>query len=378
MGRFGKRDDLIVHEQEPFNAESSLAALAEGPLTATDAFYVRGHGVVPEVDPAAWRLRVHGLVARELELSLRTLREALPERTVTATLQCAGNRRAGLIAVRDIPGEAPWGAGATGTATWTGVALGDVLALAGPLADAAHVGFVGADLSTEAEPAQPFAGSIPFDKACRPEVLLAWEMNGEPLAPVHGAPLRVMVPGYLGARSVKWLERIEVRSAPWKGYFQDVAYRLLPEDGTPGPGAGIPLGIVALNADVLAPADGATVAAGPVEVRGYAFAGGERCIARVDVSLDAGATWLQAQLLDDLGLWAWRQWRTTVHLGPGEHEIVVRAWDSSAATQPEDEAALWNPKGYVNNARPRVRVRAAAEEASRPMEGIRPSLGRVT
>jgi sulfite oxidase len=220
------------------------------------------------------------------------------------------------------------------------------------------VGFEGADVSPEATPPQRFGGSIPLDKACRPEVLLAWGMNGGPLPPVHGAPLRAVVPGYIGARSVKWLERIEVRAAPWPGYYQHVAYRLLPEDGTPGPGAGMPLGLVALNADVLSPADGATVAAGAVEVRGYAFAGGERHVARVDVSLDGGATWSQAELLDDLGRWAWRHWRTTVDLAPGEHEIVVRAWDSSAATQPEDEAALWNPKGYVNNARPRVRVRA--------------------
>ena len=358
MSRYGKRADLIVHEQEPFNAETPRASLAEGPLTATDAFYVRGHGAVPQIDPTAWRLRVRGLVERELDLSLTTLREAFRERTETATLQCAGNRRAGLIAVRDIPGEAPWGPGATGTATWTGVALADVLALAGPLRDAAHVGFEGADLSAEAEPAERFGGSIPLDKACRPEVLLAWAMNGEPLPPVHGAPLRVVVPGYIGARSVKWLERIDLRSSPWEGYFQHVVYRLLPEHGTAAPGAGMPLGLVALNADVLSPADGATVAAGPVEIRGYAFAGGERHVARVDVSLDGGLRWSQAELLDDLGRWAWRQWQITLQLPPGEHEIMVRAWDSSAATQPEDEAALWNPKGYVNNARPRVRIRA--------------------
>jgi sulfite oxidase len=358
VGRYGKRADLVVHEEEPFNAETGLAALAEGPLTATDAFYVRGHGAVPEIDAAAWRLHVHGEVERELDLSLETLREAFREREVAATLQCAGNRRAGLIAIRDIPGEAPWGPGATGTATWTGVALADVLALAGPLAEAAHVGFEGADVSSEAKPAQRFGGSIPLDKACRHEVLLAWAMNGEPLQPVHGAPLRVVVPGYIGARSVKWLERIEVRSRPWRGYFQHDVYRLVPEDGTPGPGVGVPLGLVALNAEVLSPADGDTVAAGPVEVRGYAFAGGERYVARVDVSLDGGATWAQAELLDDLGPWAWRHWRTTVDLAPGAHEILVRAWDSSAATQPEDEAALWNPKGYVNNARPRVTVRA--------------------
>ena len=359
MSRYGKRAELIVHEQEPFNAETGLSALAEGPVTATDAFYVRGHGAVPEIDPGAWRLHVLGVVERELRLSLATLREAFREREVTATLQCAGNRRKGLVAIRDIPGEAPWGPGATGTATWTGVALSDVLAAAGPLRAATDVGFDGADLCPEAKPPQRFAGSIPIDKACRREVLLAWAMNGAPLPPVHGAPLRVVVPGYIGARSVKWLERVEVRSQPTRGYFQHVAYRLLPEDGSPGPGAGMPLGLVALNSDVLSPADGETVVAGTVEVRGYAFAGGERHVARVDVSLDGGATWVQAELLDDLGPWAWRHWRLTVELAPGPHEIVVRAWDSSAATQPEDEAALWNPKGYVNNARPRIRLHAA-------------------
>ena len=231
---FGKRD-VIVHGTDPFNAETEPAALAEGAITATDAFYVRNHGAVPEA-AGEWRLRVDGAVERPLDLSLATLREALPEYTVTATLQCAGNRRAGLIAIRDIPGEAPWGPGATGTATWTGARLADVLALARPSGEAVHVGFEGADLSPEAKPPQRFGGSIPLDKARRPEVLLAWAMNGEPLQPVHGAPLRVVVPGYIGARSVKWLDRIELRRTPWKGYFQEVVYRLLPEDGAPGPG----------------------------------------------------------------------------------------------------------------------------------------------
>jgi sulfite oxidase len=356
MTRFDKRDELIVHEQEPFNAETDRGSLVSS-VTATDAFYVRGHGPVPELDPDAWRLRVEGLVQRQLSLSLETLQEAFVQRTLTATLQCAGNRRAGLIAVRDIPGEAPWGPGATGTATWTGVALADVLALAGPLQEAADVGFEGADLSAEATPAQLFGGSIPLDKASRPEVLLAWAMNGRPLPTVHGAPVRVVVPGYIGARSVKWLTRIELRREPWPGYFQDVVYRLLAPEQTAGPGVGMSLGLVALNSDVLVPDNGAEVPAGEVEVCGYAFAGGDRHVARVDVSTDNGQSWREAELLDDLGRWAWRHWRITLDLTAGEHEILVRAWDSSAATQPEDEAGLWNPKGYVNNARPRITVR---------------------
>src|SRR4051795_10168920 len=181
MARYGKRADLIVHEDEPFNAETGLAALAEASVTATDAFYVRGHGAVPEIDPDAWRLGVGGMVERELSLSLTTLRQVFREHEVTATLQCAGNRRAGLVAIRDIPGEAPWGPGATGTATWMGIALADVLALAGVLPDATHVGFVGADVCGPMKPPERFAGSIPLDKACRSEVLLAWGMNGESL-----------------------------------------------------------------------------------------------------------------------------------------------------------------------------------------------------
>lgn len=188
---------MVVHESRPFNAESGLAALTEV-LTPTDAFYVRGLGEVPEVDPDAWRLRIHGAVERELELSLSTLREVFAEREVTATLHCADNRRAGLMAGRDIPGEAPWGPGATGTATWSGVAFADMLALAKPLTGVEHIGFVGADIFTEARPAQRFGGSVPLARAVRPEVILAWTMNGEPLAPVHGTPVRVVVPAYIG------------------------------------------------------------------------------------------------------------------------------------------------------------------------------------
>ena len=267
MVRYGKRDDMIVYEDEPFNAETGTASLLERPVTATDAFYVRNHGAVPERDTATGGCASTAPSSGSCRCRWRPCSEAFRERHVTATLQCAGNRRAGLIAIRDIPGEAPWGPGATGTATWSGVALADVLELAGPRAEAAHVGFVGADMCPEAKPAQLFGGSIPLDKAQRPEVLLAWAMNGEPLPPVHGAPLRVVVPGYIGARSVKWLERIELRSEPWAGYFQRVVYRLLAEDEVPATDRGIALGLIALNSAILSPADGATVTAGPVKVQ---------------------------------------------------------------------------------------------------------------
>ncbi len=250
-----------------------------------------------------------GLVDRSLRLGLDEIRDgSLTPVELVATLQRAGNRRQGLIAERDIPGEASWGPGATGTARWSGVRLAELLELAGVASGARHVAFVGADRSEESEPPQCFGGSIPLSKAASGETMLAFAMNGQPLPTVHGGPLRLVVPGYIGARSVKWLQRIELRRDPWDGYFQEVVYRLLTPDQSPGPGVGVALGEAGLNADVLDPADRATVAAGEVPLSGYAFAGGARGIVRVEFSGDGGQTWRQAELLEDQGRWAWRLW----------------------------------------------------------------------
>jgi sulfite oxidase len=372
-GSFAKRAGTTVHQRQPLNLEPPRAALAEAPLTPLDAFYVRNHGPVPALDPATFRLRVDGLADRPLDLGLDDLRR-FDSRELVATLQCAGNRRAGLMAVRDIPGEAPWGPGATATGRWGGVALADVLAAAEPQAGARHVALIGADVSEEAEPAQRFGASIPLAKASSPEVLLAWALDRRPLPAVHGAPLRAVVPGYVGARSVKWLERIELRTEPWDGYFQSTAYRLLPPDDEPAAGAGLPLGEVAVNADVLVPDDGERVPAGPTTVRGYAFAGGARHVARVDVSADGGRSWCQAELGEDLGPWAWRLWSARLELAPGDNELVVRAWDSAAGVQPESAATVWNPKGYANSAWARVRVEGR-EPPTRPAWSCRPGSG---
>jgi sulfite oxidase len=240
MTAYDKRDDLRVHEHDPFNAEPPRRALAGSPITPLDTFYVRSHGAVCEIDRSRWTMTVGGLVRQELSLAFDDLQgDRFRRAEVVATLQCAGNRRSGLIKVRDIPGEAPWGPGATGTAHWRGVPLGEVLAQAGPLPEATHVAFIGADLSEEATPPQRYGASIPLEKALGEEVLLADEMNGQPLRPVHGAPVRAIVPGYIGARSVKWIQRIEVRREPWDGYFQETSYRLLAPGQEPGPGIGM-------------------------------------------------------------------------------------------------------------------------------------------
>jgi len=206
MGRYGKRADMRVHEYEPFNAEPPLGGLAGHKITPLDAFYVRGHGGVPEIDRSSWRLEVRGLVERPLEIGFDELCDGrLPQREVVATLQCAGNRREGLIEVRAIPGESPWAAGATGTARWRGGRT------RGPAAR--HRGRRRRDARrVRRRPTvrgglarQRYESSIPLSKALADEVLLAVEMNGAPLEAVHGAPVRVVVPGYIGARSVKWL-----------------------------------------------------------------------------------------------------------------------------------------------------------------------------
>jgi len=358
---WGKRADLIIHGDSPLNAEPPRAVLADEAITPLETFYVRNHGPVPVLDPSTWRLRVDGLVERELEFSLDELRSRFARHEIAATLQCAGNRRVGFVSVRDIPGETPWGPGATGTALWSGVRLADLLAAAGLHEKAEHVAFLGADVSEEPQRPQAFGASLPRHKATAEEVMVAWGMNGEPLPAVHGAPVRLVVPGYIAARSVKWLERITAQAEPSDNFFQAETYRLLPAEADPdaiAPGEGVPLGAVAVNADILSPDDGATVAPGPLRVSGYAFAGDDRRIVRVDVSTDGGSSWRQTDLLDQRSAWTWRLWETEVDVSAGTTDIFARAWDSAAAAQPESAASLWNPKGYVNNAWARVSITA--------------------
>jgi sulfite oxidase len=359
MALWGKADGMVVHEREPFNAEPPRGALAEGLITPLESFYSRNHGPIPRLNADGWRLKVDGLVQHPLRLSLAELHERFAEWEVTATLQCAGNRRTGLIEVREIPGEAPWGPGATSTARWSGVCLAEVLAHAGVRPEAAHIAFAAPDVSQIADPPQPYGGSIPLSKALSGEVLLAWAMNGQPLPAVHGAPLRAVVPGWIGARSVKWLERVTAQTEPSGNYFQATAYRLLPSEADPakaGPGDGICLGPVALNCDILRPDGTEVLAPGPTQVTGYAFAGDDRIVARVDVSLDAGHHWIQAELDSPQSPWTWQHWRTTIDLPAGDTTITARAWDSTGASQPESPAPLWNPKGYANNSWAHLRL----------------------
>jgi sulfite oxidase len=364
---FGKHPGLIVHAEHPFNAEPPLALLRNSFVTPGELCYVRNHGDVPAVDAGAYRLSVGGLVDRPRDLSLDDLRESFPKVTVAATLSCAGNRREQLLGVAPIPGELPWRDGAIANAYWAGVALRDVLAAAGVAPEGKHVSFEGLDEADEGGHAVTFGGSIPLAKATRLETILAYEMNGETLPGVHGFPLRVVVPGYIGARSVKWLARITVDAEPSSNYYQARSYRLPPAGSTREEvdwAKAIALGEVSVNSAICRPARDEIVPPGPVRVDGWAIAGAGRLVERVDVSTDGGATWIAADLENEGDLWTWRFWSATLELEPGIWELVARASDSAGNTQPEDPRTTWNLKGYVNNAWHRVRF-AVGERRTR-------------
>lgn len=355
----GKPQDMIVHEDEPYNAEPRPGALAGAHLTPVGLFYSRNHGDIPAVDADDWCLDLEGLVDRPVRFGLRELQERFPVHHTVATLQCAGARRAALMVVRDVPGEAPWGPGATSTARWGGARLRDVLEAAGVQDTASDVCFTAPDVSRIPDTPEAYGSSIPVRKALSDEVLLAWEMNGLPLPRIHGGPVRVVVPGFIGARSVKWVSKIAVRDEPSDSYFQRTAYRLLPVEADPeraGPDEGFALSSIALNSDVLTPEDGSHHPAGPIRLQGYAFAGDDRTVTRVDVSCDGGRSWRQAALEGHRSPWDWTLWHADIEIPVSVTEVTVRAWDTTGASQPEDPAALWNPKGYVNNAWGRIRV----------------------
>ena len=234
---FASKTNLIVHTQHPYNAEPKLHRLRAAMITAQADFYVRSHGDIPQLDLADHRLRVSGRVATQLNLSVPELRQRFAEHTVTAVMQCAGNRRADMQTVRPTSGD-PWAPGAIGNAAWTGIALADVLRAVGADEDAAlHVAFEACDeVEMPNEGRFRYGASIPMTKAMSPEVLLAYAMNGAPLAAEHGFPLRVVVPGFAGVRSPKWLASITVQDAPAANHMQQRDYKLVPPEMTAGYG----------------------------------------------------------------------------------------------------------------------------------------------
>ena len=324
---------MIIREKEPANLEMPFSAL-ESFITPNHEFYVRSHFAMPKIDLARWRLRIEGAVARPLELSHADLGG---RRMITrpVTMECAGNSR---IFLQPKAKGVQWEMGAVGNAEWTGVSLGELLAEAGCAENACEVILEGADSGTIAEPPRPagqvhYSRSLSLGKAGR-DVLLALQMNGEPLTPAHGFPLRAIVPGWYAVASVKWLKRIIITDKPFNGYYQTLDYAVWKREGNQARLTS--LSSIQTKAVIISPAKGETVPANSsVRLRGGAWTGNGE-IRKVDVSADNGKTWHEAKLLGDSKLNAWRlwefNWKTPAQ--SGKATLIARATDSKGGTQP--------------------------------------------
>jgi len=318
-------------------------------VTPTGMHYLLVHYDVPEVNEGEWRLKVGGLVSKSMSLALEEIRKR-PARTVAVTMECAGNGRA-LFAPRRI--SQPWLFEAIGTAEWTGTPLRGLLEEAGVRHEAAEIVFTGLDRGVEGGEVQYYQRSLGVNEAVKEDVLLAYEMNGEPLQPQHGYPLRLLVPGWYGMTSVKWLGRIEAVAEPFRGYQMERVYRY--SQTANGPGEAVTL--IRVRALMIPPGipDFLTrtrlVETGAVALEGKAWAG-RLSVSRVEVSADGGSTWSDAQLGEPVSPYAWRTWTFPWNATPGTHTLCVRATDSEGNVQPLEQQ--WNFGGYGNNSVQRV------------------------
>ena len=318
-------------------------------VTPVGLHYLLIHYDVPAVEPDAWRLTISG--ERELELSLDDLRSR-PAVEQTVTMECAGNGRARL---EPRPVSQPWILEAVGTARWRGTPLAPLLEEAGVPDGTVEVLFTGLDRGVEGGEEQAFQRALALDEARRDEVLLAYEMNGAPLPPQHGFPLRMVVPGWYGMTNVKWLSRIEFLAEPFAGYQQSWSYRVRQSEDE----AGEPLQRMQPRSLLVPPGipefmtRERTVAAGEVLVEGRAWSG-LAPIASVEVSDDGGSTWAAAELEPAGEPWAWRGFTYRWDAQPGEHVLCSRARDEAGNEQPVEPP--WNLGGYANNAVQTVRV----------------------
>jgi len=325
---------LVVHRADPLNAETPQAALSGTTAVPSDRFYVRNHFAIPNLDPATWRLQVGGLAGRPLSLTLADLR-SMPAQTAVVTLECAGNGRSALDPA--VPGE-QWGLGAAGTAAWTGVPLTDVLAAAAPAPGAQEVVFRGADCGQVEGRDGPvhFERSLPVRYLGSAGALLAYVMNGQRLPRFHGYPLRLIVPGWYGVASVKWLIGIDLVGRPFDGHFQADRYRI---DGQP-------VTLQAARSVITEPLPEAALEPGEVVVRGLAWSGAA-LIARVKVSI-ADQPWQEATLTGQGDPHGWQPWELRSRLERSGCVVIrARATDLAGRTQPD--RPQWNPLGYAAN-----------------------------
>ncbi len=347
-----------VHSERPLTG-SVPAHEHDFDVTPTDRMFIRNNLLVPAVDASQHRLAVKGLVNKELSFSVDELKRAFKPVTIQAMLECAG---AGRTAYQPTPRGTPWSpTGGMGCPRWTGVRLADVLRAAGVKAGAVHVAGQGADFG-EVATAAPVIRSIPMRKAMEENTLIAWDMNGAPLQPTHGFPIRLLVPGWAGSASTKWLHTLTVLDAPFKGTYMDDSYRMPRHPVAPGermPKDTVSTEDMPVKSIITSPAPNAKYRLNdPVMVRGKAWVG-EGSIAKVEISLDEGVTWQPAQLDAAGDKYAWRGFRF-LHRPkqPGYQTFLARAWDDRGNAQPI--VAPWNPLGYYWNGVHRVGVSVEA------------------
>ena len=325
---------LDVVRTHPLCAETPVPQLQHA-VTPPESVYVRSNFDTPAAH-AGWTLEVRGAVGQPLTLSLGDL-TSLPQHTVLVTMECAGNWRLGMSPV---PEGEPWKYGAVSTTRWSGVPLSVLLAQASVSGDAIEVLAIGADAGprSDAEGIVRFERALPLDVALHPDTLVATNMDGVPLTPEHGAPLRLLVPGWYGMASVKWLAALEVRTSPFTGYFQTKRYVYHTDAGT------TPVSRALVKSMIVSPApDGACGA--ETEVRGWAWSG-HGAITRVQVAVNG--TWQEATLGEAESAYAWTPFTLAMVLPTGTVELRSRATDASGATQPD--TITWNSLGYGNNA----------------------------
>ncbi|MGF1582827.1 MAG: sulfite oxidase [Gemmataceae bacterium] len=335
-------EERKIVTQTPENSETPLDAVCSW-VTPTKLFFVRNHFDVPTIDPKSWSLTIEGCVDQPKTLKLRDL-EAMPQQTVFVTLECAGNGRSYLSTpVHGVQ----WGAGAVAHAEWTGVPLAKVFEGLELTPDALEVVFEGADNGIEGKLTEPihFVRSLPIEKAMHPDTILALRMNGEPLTPDHGFPVRLLVPGWYGVASVKWVQRIEVVNKPFEGYYQTYKYTIGKQ--TPEGIANVGVQGMTVKSEIIRPREDEAIGIGSQRIFGMAWAG-EHAVAKVEISTDGGETWGEARLVGLQAPYSWTMWEYFWEVATaGQYEILSRATSTNGDTQPLEHDRL--RAGYMIN-----------------------------